>query len=214
MKLFLLLASLFTIQAVAEDASHIAPKSLVIIEIQEHQQKRFCLGFLLDEYNVMTASLCADASYESMRVYRTLEDCHARNNSIPIELGNYQQSNPEMPTALSLTRPVNDRPRALTAFPIIDRDEDLNCFFLVEDKEQFILFRRIVRYWDTVKNGVVEITTPTTMSLKGKPIPGAILYNSVGDVTGISFQNGQLFSPMHGFLIPFHTVALEPKREL
>lgn len=198
----------------ANDASHIAPKSLVIIEILNKQKKEFCLGFLLNEYDVMTASRCAGAGYENMKVYRSLQDCNARKNSIPIEAGNYTQSEPLEPTTLPLKVPINDRALAVTSFPVIDRDEDLNCFFLIKNNHQLSLFRRRVHYWDTVKNRIIKVTTPSTIFHTGHIIPGAILFSSVGDVTGISFENGQLYSPMHGFLIPFYTVALEPYREL
>ena len=215
MKRFVVLMFLLPALAFAEDVSDIAPKSLVIIEVQKKShEKAYCLGFLLDEYNVITASKCAETDYESMKVYRSLQDCNASNNSIPVELRDYQQNNPLEPIALALASPIFDRPQASIAFPVIDREEDLNCFFLVETNDQLSIFRRIVRYWDTVKSGVVKVTTPTTMSLKGKPVAGAVLFSSVGDITGISFEHGQLFSPMHGFLIPFYTVAPEPHREL
>ena len=194
------------------------PDSLVIIETISPNQKgdfdrTYCLGFMLSEYDLITAYRCAAAAPENLRVYRSAKDCNAHKKSIPVAI-TAQRNTPDEPTTVGLSQAVNDNMVAITRFPYMDVDEPLYCYFLTTFDNKLSINTREVNYYDAAVGGLFKIITSKPSSFSGKPIPGAILVNSEKAVIGVSFENNQIYSPMHGFIVPFHTVALDDRTEL
>lgn len=206
-----LLCSLWSLPALCSSEAK-APESLVIIETLTPDQEggvqsTFCPGFMLTEYDLITAYRCASAAPENIRVYRSIADCNARNNSVSIE-SSAQRDSPNEPTTVALNHPMSRDMVAMKQFPYLDLNEPLNCYFLTELDNKIVLNWRRAFYYDAVRKGIFKIMTLSLPSpnFSGEPIPGAILFNQIGFVTGVSFDNNHLFSP-ETRIIHFHIVA-------
>ena len=194
------------------------PESFVIIETLTPNQeggfnRTFCPGFMKTEYDLVTAYRCAIAAPENLRAYRSTKDCNDRRHSMAVKITGQRDTLNE-PTTVGLLQSVDEDMVAITQFPHLDLDEPLKCFFLSEHDKKLSFNMRSVNYYDAVKKGIFKIITTQLSSFHGKPVPGAILVNSIGAITGVSFKNNQIYSPMHGFIVPFHTVALDERGEL
>ena len=211
------LLSLMCVMSFQSNAFDVDPGgNIVIIETETENTTSYCLGFLLDEINVITASQCT-INPEKIRVYRSLNDCHKHRDALSVKYLDYDDDKVAEPTTMTLSQPIQNQPNAYTAYPRMNLDAGMDCYFLTKNSTHLDFFKRPVTYHNDhlkVQNGIFNVLTTTSVTFPSSPIPGAILIRRDQATIGISYENGQLYSPMSGFLIPFHTVALEPRFEL